>query len=65
MKNVLLALALFATIGTATAHDGGKAPKKAKKQTCTMHGTAACCAKKDAKTAAVKVPAKEKETKSL
>jgi hypothetical protein len=61
MKNALLALALFAFIGTATAHEG-KDEKKSKKsaaaKTCSMpeKGTAACCMKKDTKTAAVKVP---------
>ncbi|MBX0289540.1 hypothetical protein K3G63_03775 [Hymenobacter sp. HSC-4F20] len=55
MKNALLALALFAFVGSASAHEGhneGKG-KKAKKETCSK-GTAgaSCCMKKDAKTAA-------------
>lgn len=65
MKNVLLALALFAFAGSAAAHEGhndGKA-KKGKKENCTPEmkatcakgaaGTPACCMKKGAKTAAV------------
>ncbi|MBC6605832.1 hypothetical protein H8B13_03285 [Hymenobacter sp. BT188] len=72
MKNALLALALFAFVGTATAHEG-KDEKKSKKsaaKTCNMpeKGTAACCMKKDTKTAAVKAapaPAAAPVTKSL
>jgi hypothetical protein len=73
MKNALLALALFAFVGTAAAHEG-KNEKKAKKstaaKTCNMpeKGTAACCMKKDTKTAAVKAapaPAAVPVTKSL
>ena len=58
MKNTLLALALFAFAGT-TAFAGpgpGKGAAKAKKE-CTKGGDA-CCMKKDAKTAAVKVEPK-------
>ncbi|SHJ52058.1 hypothetical protein SAMN02745146_3332 [Hymenobacter daecheongensis DSM 21074] len=67
MKNALLALTLFAFIGTAAAHDGkdekGKKSKKeacptAMKASCSKEGTTAatpsCCMKKGAKTAAVK-----------
>ena len=62
MKNALLALALFAFVGTASAHEGekdakGKKAKKATTETkahCDMAGsmgtagTPACCMKKDA-----------------
>lgn len=68
MKNVLLALSLFAFVGSASAHEGGKDAKgkKAKKEACTADmkascaekgataGTPSCCMKKGAKTAAVK-----------
>jgi len=60
MKNALLALALFAFVGTASAH-GDKDTKKGKKsvaktecseaQKTAMGGS--CCMKKGAKTAAV------------
>ena len=58
MKNLLLALTLFATIGTAAATDGkpGKPGKKtAAKMQCTKDekGGASCCAKKLPTTAAV------------
>ena len=74
MKNALLALALFAFVGTAAAHEGDKSTKKAKKSTaatsCSMpeKGTAACCMKKGAKTAVVKAapaPVAAPVTKSL
>ncbi|UOQ64345.1 hypothetical protein [Hymenobacter volaticus] len=60
MKNALLALALFAFVGTAAAH-GDKDAKKAKKGAAKMECSAAqktamggsCCMKKGAKTAAV------------
>ncbi|GAA3944576.1 hypothetical protein [Hymenobacter algoricola] len=67
MKNALLALALFAFVGTAAANDGkdekGKKSKKeacstAMKASCTKEGataaTPSCCMKKG-KTAAVKL----------
>ena len=64
MKNSLLALALFAFVGTATAHDGPHA-KKGKKETCTKGMAGGCCMKGGAKaTAAVKAPAAS-ATKSL
>ena len=73
MKNALLALALFAFVGTATASegkDGKKSKKSAAAKACSMpeKGTAACCMKKDTKTAAVKTapaPAVAPVTKSL
>ncbi|RYU83266.1 hypothetical protein [Hymenobacter persicinus] len=56
MKNALLALALFAFVGSAAAHEGkdGKKDKKSTKS-CSMaeKGGASCCAKKG-KTASVK-----------
>lgn len=67
MKNALLALALFASVGSAAAHEGhnnGKG-KKAKKEACTTDmkahcaktgataGAPSCCLKKEPKTAAV------------
>ena len=62
MKKTLLALALVTFAGsTAFATDGpGKDGKKAKKEACKKGemGSASCCMKKDAKTAAVKVEAK-------
>lgn len=72
MKNSLLALALFAFVGTAAAHDGpGKTAKgkKAKTESCTkgMAGSSSCCMKGGAKattTAAAKTPAAT-ATKSL
>ncbi|KUG08857.1 hypothetical protein [Solirubrum puertoriconensis] len=47
MKNALLALALFAFVGTASAHDGGKDAKgkKAKKEACSTEMKASCAAK--------------------
>lgn len=73
MKNALLALALFALVGTAAAHDHeGKADKKgkkgAKKEACAMAGQAgSCCAHKGAKTTAAKadLPAATQPLKSL
>jgi hypothetical protein len=63
MKNLLLALTLFAAIGTAAANDGqpGKKAKKATaatKMQCSKDEKAgsSCCAKKPA-TAAVATPA--------
>lgn len=63
MKNLLLALTLFATIGSAAANDGqpGKKAKKAAAATKTQcfkdeKGGASCCAKKLA-TAAIATPA--------
>ncbi|WP_170170323.1 hypothetical protein [Hymenobacter perfusus] len=66
MKNALLALALFAFAGSATAHEGDKAAAKGKKkEACSSEmaakcaktgataGTPSCCMKKGAKTAAV------------
>ncbi|SNR29185.1 MULTISPECIES: hypothetical protein [Hymenobacter] len=67
MKNALLALALFAFVGSAAAH-GDKDTKKSKKGTAKMECSEAqktamgssCCMKKGAKTAAVTpAPAKE------
>ncbi|WP_139921790.1 hypothetical protein [Hymenobacter sp. DG01] len=71
MKNVLLALVLFASVGSATAHEGhnkGKG-KKTRKEACSADmkahcaktgataGTPSCCMKKDAKAAATPAPA--------
>ncbi|QJX48712.1 hypothetical protein HMJ29_18020 [Hymenobacter taeanensis] len=63
MKNVLLALSLFAFVGSAAAHEGhnGDKTKKGKKEVsstgCSMDKKMAaggsCCMKKGAKTAAV------------
>lgn len=67
MKNALLALALFAFVGSAVAHEGhNDKDKKGKKEACTAEAkaacagakatagtTPACCAKKSVKTAAV------------
>ena len=67
MKNALLALALFAFVGSAAAHEGEKDAKgkKAKKEACSTEmkascvktgataGTPSCCMKKGTKTAAV------------
>lgn len=70
MKNALLALALFAFVGSAAAHEGDKAAKKGKKaakmecsdaQKSAMGGS--CCMKKGAKTAAA--PAAAPAVKSL
>lgn len=46
MKNALLALALFAFVGTASAHEGkeGKG-KKAKKENCSAEMKASCASK--------------------
>jgi len=74
MKNALLALALFAFVGTASAHEGDKAAKKGKKKehcsaeakTASLGSTPSCCAKKGTKTAAVTpAPAVAPATKSL
>jgi hypothetical protein len=74
MKNALLALALFAFVGTAAAHEGDKTTKKGKKKehcsaeakTASLGGTPSCCAKKGAKTAAVApAPAPAPAVKSL
>ncbi|MCB2377108.1 hypothetical protein LGH70_05915 [Hymenobacter sp. BT635] len=67
MKNVLLALTLFAFVGTASAHDGkDEKGKKGKKEACSTEmkaqcastgstaTTPSCCMKKGAKTASVK-----------
>ena len=67
MKNLLLlALTLFATIGTAAANDGqlGKPNKKAVASTKTQcikdeKGGASCCAKKTTTTAAATPAASE------
>ena len=74
MKNALLALALFAFVGTASAH-GNKDAKKGKrvvaKTECsaaqkTAIGGAGCCMKKGAKTASVTpAPAAAPAAKSL
>ncbi|RAK70155.1 hypothetical protein [Hymenobacter edaphi] len=69
MKNALLALALFAFVGTASATDGKDKDKKgAKKENCSAEmkagcaskgasaGTPSCCMKKGA-SAAVTTPA--------
>ncbi|GAC1367042.1 MAG: hypothetical protein NVSMB30_00050 [Hymenobacter sp.] len=59
MKNTLLALTVFAFVGTAAFANDGHG-KIGKKETCTKgeRGTASCCMKKDAKTTAtVKAPA--------
>ena len=60
MKNLLLALTMFAAIGTAAANDGqpGKKAKKATaatKMQCSKDekAGASCCAKKTTATAAV------------
>ena len=59
MKNTLLALALFAFVGTtAFAQEGvAKADPKAKKESCTMKGGMAggSCCMKGAKTASASV----------
>ncbi|GAA4008968.1 hypothetical protein GCM10022408_21390 [Hymenobacter fastidiosus] len=58
MKNALLALALFAFVGTAAANNDGKDEKKGKKaaKSCSMaeKSSAGCCMKKGGKTASVK-----------
>ncbi|ALD20845.1 hypothetical protein [Hymenobacter sp. DG25A] len=78
MKNALLALALFAYVGTASATEGEKGGKKTKKA-CTTEmqakcskemaaSGASCCVKKDAKTTTASVkpaPAAKPVTKSL
>ena len=71
MKNALLALTLFAFVGSAAAHEG-KGDKKAKKGAAKTECSAAqksamgssCCMKKGAKTAAV-TPAAAPAVKSL
>lgn len=64
MKNSLLALALFAFVGTATANDTTPI-KKGKKETCTKGMAGGCCMKGGATaTVAVKAPAAT-TTKSL
>ncbi|MCR5890051.1 hypothetical protein LRS06_20190 [Hymenobacter sp. J193] len=79
MKNALLALALFAFVGSASANEGpndakGKKSKKATasltKGSCTPGEKPAaggsCCAKKGAKTAAVTpAPAAAPAVKSM
>ncbi|WP_303311604.1 hypothetical protein [Hymenobacter sp. BT730] len=78
MKNALLALALFAFVGTASATEGEKGAKKTKKACPTAMQAkcskemaasgAACCVKKGAKTttaAATPAPAAKPVTKSL
>ncbi|GAA4386030.1 hypothetical protein [Hymenobacter koreensis] len=81
MKNALLALALFAFVGSASAHDGkdekGKKGKKAKsgqshcaseakEATATLGSTPSCCSKKGAvKTAEVKTTEATPAVKSL
>ncbi|WP_375416118.1 hypothetical protein [uncultured Hymenobacter sp.] len=74
MKNALLALALFAFAGTASAHDGpptkGKKTAKAgaRKEACAKMaaGTSSCCMKGGATaTAAAKAPAAAPVAKSL
>jgi hypothetical protein len=66
MKNSLLALALFALVGTASAHDGpGKSAKgKSAKKECTKGMAGGCCMKGGAK-ATASAPAKASATKSL
>ncbi|UYZ60017.1 hypothetical protein [Hymenobacter latericus] len=73
MKNALLALALFAFVGSASAHEGCKDTKgkKASKATCSAEmkascaakgataATPSCCMKKGA-TAAAQAPASTK-----
>lgn len=73
MKNALLALALFAFVGTAAAHgdkDAKKGKKTAAKTECsaaqkTAMGGAGCCMKKSASTAATPAPAVAPVVKSL
>ncbi|TGE04863.1 hypothetical protein [Hymenobacter fodinae] len=79
MKNALLALALFASVGTAAAHEGhnGDKAKKGKKEACTsemqascapgkkMAAGGSCCMKKGAKTAAVTPAPASAAVKSL
>ncbi|WP_019949608.1 hypothetical protein [Hymenobacter aerophilus] len=77
MKNVLLALALFAfTASAATASEGDKGAKNKKtkkatteaKASCAMAGSPSCCMKKDAKTstaATTPAPAAKPVAKSL
>lgn len=67
MKNSLLALALFAFVGTAAAHDvpGKTAKGKSAKKECAKGMAGGCCMKGGAKaTAAAKAPAAS-ATKSL
>ena len=81
MKNALLALALFAFVGTASAHDKDgkdKDKKGAKKEACSTDmkahcaskgataGTPSCCMKKGAAaSAASTTPAAKPAEKSL
>ena len=69
MKNSLLALALFAFVGTATAHDTPAKPgkgKTARKETCTRGMAGGCCLKGGAKATAATTPkAPATATKSL
>ncbi|RSK33123.1 hypothetical protein [Hymenobacter metallilatus] len=73
MKNALLALALFAFVGSAAAHEGEKTAKKGKKAAkmeCSEAQKSAmgssCCMKKGTKTAAVTpAPAAAPAVKSL
>jgi len=70
MKKSLLALALFAFVGTATyAQEGqAKVDKKGKKETCAMKGSMAAgssCCMKGGKTASVKPAAKAPATAKL
>ena len=70
MKNSLLALALFAFVGTAAyAQEGqAKADKKGKKETCAMKGGMAAgssCCMKGGKTASVKPAAKAPATAKM
>jgi hypothetical protein len=70
MKKSLLALALFAFVGTsAFAHDGhDKDGKKGKKESCSASKSmagGACCMKKDTRTAAVKPAVKAPATVKL
>lgn len=64
MKNTLLALALFATAGTAAfAHEGPAKTAKGKKAACSMAGGTCCM--KGMKTAAVKSSAKAPMAKTM
>ena len=69
MKNTLLALALFAFVGTAVANnDPGKNAKgkKAKKEVCAKGMASGCCMRGGATaTVATKVPVAAPVTKSL
>ena len=69
MKNSLLALALFAFVGTAAYAQEGqvKADKKGKKEACAMKGGMAggSCCMKGGKTASVKPAAKAPVTAKM